>query len=349
MNNSCVEISLDLKRTTQPVVVKAEKSDTARKLRVRLADGGKPYTITQDCYAVFTAKKPDGTSLYNDCQIVDGIIEYQFTPQTCSAAGSFPAQIRLYGGDKHLIATAPFQFEVYDTVFTAEDAAKSQDEQTALDNLVSRAQTICSTVEQKLANGEFVGPPGTPGKDGAVGKDGPPGRDGAPGRDGRNGIDGKDGPPGTPGKDGRPGRDGDPGRTGDTGQRGEPGKSAYECALENGFVGSLSAWLNSLHGQNGKDGTPGTSGKDGPVGPQGRDGLSAYELAIKSGFVGSQANFLASLRGERGKNGAILDVQDGMYGVEIDDRGHLLIVTSDHMAPPPLSVNQYGHLVYTIN
>ena len=303
MNNSCVEISLDLKRTAQPVVVRAEKGDTARKLRVRLADGGKPYTITDDCYAVFTAKKPDGTSLYNDCQIVNGIIEYQFTEQTCSAAGSFPAQIRVYGGDGRLITTVPFQFEVYDTVFTAEDAAKSVDEQTALDTLVSRAQNICSTVEQKLANGEFVGPPGKEGPPGTAGKDGAPGIDGAPGREGPPGREGSPGAAGKPGRDGRDGKDGAPGRTGDTGKQGEPGKSAYEVALENGFVGTPEAWLKSLHGKNGQDGPPGSPGKPGATGGKGRDGASAYEVAVQNGFVGSQVDWLASLIGPQGRTG----------------------------------------------
>ena len=303
MNNSCVEISLDLKRTAQPVVVRAEKGDTARKLRVRLADGGKPYTITDDCYAVFTAKKPDGTSLYNDCQIVNGIIEYQFTEQTCSAAGSFPAQIRVYGGDGRLITTVPFQFEVYDTVFTAEDAAKSVDEQTALDTLVSRAQNICSTVEQKLANGEFVGPPGKEGPPGTAGKDGAPGIDGAPGREGPPGREGSPGAAGKPGRDGRDGKDGAPGRTGDTGKQGEPGKSAYEVALENGFVGTPEAWLKSLHGKNGQDGPPGSPGKPGATGGKGRDGASAYDIAVQNGFVGSQVDWLASLIGPQGKTG----------------------------------------------
>lgn len=43
----------------------------------------------------------------------------------------------------------------------------------------------------------------------------------------------------------------------------EDGKSAYEVAVENGFVGTESAWLNSLKGTDGGKGTAGTAGKDG--------------------------------------------------------------------------------------
>ncbi|MBQ8296994.1 MAG: collagen-like protein [Ruminococcus sp.] len=63
---------------------------------------------------------------------------------------------------------------------------------------------------------------------------------GADGKDGTDGVDGKDGADGVNGKDGADGKDG------------ENGLSAYEIALQNGFVGTESEWLKSLKG---KDGT----------------------------------------------------------------------------------------------
>ena len=44
---------------------------------------------------------------------------------------------------------------------------------------------------------------------------------------------------------------GDTGETGATGAQGLAGKSAYELALDNGFVGTETEWLNSLKGTNG--------------------------------------------------------------------------------------------------
>lgn len=41
------------------------------------------------------------------------------------------------------------------------------------------------------------------------------------------------------------------------------GKSAYELALLNGFVGTVTEWLASLEGADGAPGTPGTPGEDG--------------------------------------------------------------------------------------
>ena len=133
---------------------------------------------------------------------------------------------------------------------------------------------------------------------------------------GQNGVDGKDG------KDGA------------------DGLSAYEIAVQEGFVGSVSEWLESLKGEdgkdgvngvdgkngtdgkdgiNGRDGTNGIDGKDGINGTDGADGLSAYELAIQNGYAGSVSEWLASLKGKDGKDG--INGRDGTNGIDGKD-GH---------------------------
>ena len=56
------------------------------------------------------------------------------------------------------------------------------------------------------------------------------------------------------------GEKGDKGDKGDTGTDGQNGKSAYQVAVDNGFVGTEQQWLASLEGQ---DGTNGSDGQDG--------------------------------------------------------------------------------------
>lgn len=59
------------------------------------------------------------------------------------------------------------------------------------------------------------------------------------------------------------------------GANGKDGRSAYEIAIENGFVGTAAEWLESLKGKDGidgKDGLPGKDGKNGKDGKDGRDG-----------------------------------------------------------------------------
>ena len=55
-----------------------------------------------------------------------------------------------------------------------------------------------------------------------------------------------------PGLPGRDGRDGTPGKDGENGR---DGKSAYEVAVDNGFVGTEQEWLESLKGRDGVSGT----------------------------------------------------------------------------------------------
>ena len=54
-------------------------------------------------------------------------------------------------------------------------------------------------------------------------------------------------------------------------EKGKDGRSAYEIAVEHGFVGTETEWLESLRGADGKDGLP---GKDGKNGVDGKDGIT---------------------------------------------------------------------------
>ena len=65
-----------------------------------------------------------------------------------------------------------------------------------------------------------------------------------------------------------------------TGANGKDGRSAYEIAIENGFVGTVAEWLESLKGRDGidgKDGLPGKDGKNGADGLPGKDGTNGKD------------------------------------------------------------------------
>ena len=67
------------------------------------------------------------------------------------------------------------------------------------------------------------------------------------------------------------------------GANGKDGRSAYEIAIENGFVGTVAEWLESLKGRDGidgkdgKDGADGLPGKDGTNGKDGKDGRNGKD------------------------------------------------------------------------
>jgi hypothetical protein len=94
-----------------------------------------------------------------------------------------------------------------------------------------------------------------------------------------------------------------------------PGDSAYQVAVNNGFVGTEEEWLASLEGspgpkgdkgdpgERGLQGLQGDPGPKGDPGDPGTDGASAYEQAVAGGFVGTEAEWLISLKGDKGDPG----------------------------------------------
>ena len=126
-------------------------------------------------------------------------------------------------------------------------------------------------------------------------------------------------------------------------EKGKNGKSAYEIAVEHGFVGTEVEWLESLKGvdgkdgvngkdgcdgrngvdglpgkdgKNGADGVPGHNGADGKNGVDGingSDGKSAYIIAVEHGFSGTENEWLQSLKG---KDGITPDMSD--YATKAD-------------------------------
>ncbi|WP_449471633.1 hypothetical protein [Sphingobium chungangianum] len=69
------------------------------------------------------------------------------------------------------------------------------------------------------------------------------------------------------------GTQGPAGQDGADGQNGSDGQSAYDIAVENGFVGTEAVWLASLKGETGEQGPQGTQGQTGQPGAQGPTGI----------------------------------------------------------------------------
>lgn len=105
-------------------------------------------------------------------------------------------------------------------------------------------------------------------------------------------------------------------------EKGKDGRSAYEIAVEYGFVGTETEWLESLKGVdgkdgvNGKDGCGGRNGADGLPGRDGIDGKSAYIIAVEHGFTGTENEWLQSLKGADGRDGITPDMSD--YATKTD-------------------------------
>ena len=156
MNDANHILILDLHHPQIPFSIHAKKGDTAKILKVKLTDNGEPYTIGNDCYAVFSAKKPDGNIIFNACEIADNVISYRFTPQTCAVPGEVPCEVRLYGANDKLITSPGFLLTVEDAVYTDGDVYESSTEASALTLLIDQTRALTADIEEKLAENAYA-------------------------------------------------------------------------------------------------------------------------------------------------------------------------------------------------
>lgn len=140
MNTSKYRFSLEVQESQSNVCLDVKRGDMkSRTLLITLTDGGFPYHISDECYAVFAATKPDGKKVFNDCVIEDDTIIYELTPQTTAAAGCVECEIRLYGADDKLLTSPGFLIAVHDTTFHDGDVVESETETNTLNRLISDA------------------------------------------------------------------------------------------------------------------------------------------------------------------------------------------------------------------
>lgn len=129
------------------------------------------------------------------------------------------------------------------------------------------------------------------------------------------------GEPGPQGAVGPSGKQGIQGPQGEPGPQGPPGKQG-------------SQGIQGIPGPQGPKGEPGSQGPQGAPGEQGPRG--------EQGIQGPKGE-----QGERG-TAVISSIDLGMFAMQIKADGHLYICVADGQSPPPLSINDLGHLIYTI-
>lgn len=133
--------ALDIKKTQSQVSVPVLLNDTGWGLCINLIDDGKPFIISHGCRAVFVSKKPDGSTIFNDCLIEgDDTILYNFTANTTNVEGRHDCEIRLYGENGRKITCPRFTIVVDRRVVLDDDLGIDDDEKTAIDAILLREE-----------------------------------------------------------------------------------------------------------------------------------------------------------------------------------------------------------------
>ena len=154
MNPFYYRIALDIHDATSQLSFSIKKGDTNRRLLISLMDNGTPYTISGDCYAVFSARKPNGKVVFNDCTIKNNLIVYDITEDNTTIEGRLDCEITLYGEYGQQITSPRFTIIVYASVLT-ESEVESSDEYKALNTLVREGNDLVKDMERALENGDL--------------------------------------------------------------------------------------------------------------------------------------------------------------------------------------------------
>ena len=119
MNAAKYYISLDVNKSlTSQHVITMKKGDSSCRIIASLTDGGYPYELTDDCYAVFRAKTPRGTNLYNSCSIEGNTIIYDVNNSTTASVGQVDCEITVYGSGSKQLTSPRFTVMVEDSLYS---------------------------------------------------------------------------------------------------------------------------------------------------------------------------------------------------------------------------------------
>ena len=152
INPVVYSISLDIYKIGSQKVLSMVRGDTKRAIVIHLTENERPYSINEGCTAYFTAKKPDGNFIYNECEVdfKSNTITYNVTEQTTAVNGKVDCQLRLVGANGGIVSTPSFSLVVADLLYNEEPIVESSREFNALTSYIA-------DLKNRVENGEFNG------------------------------------------------------------------------------------------------------------------------------------------------------------------------------------------------
>lgn len=203
-------LDMDAALVTQPMMGILQRTDNkADTIQVTLRQGGQTVSLTgATAYALF--KRPvDGSQIRNPGTVSGGTVTITLTDQCYKHAGPFELLVKLAssgtvrtvlrltgyveeGGDGVIVdptGSIPSYDDLAEAIAAANAAAAAASEKaTAANTAATNAQSVANTVQQKLDNGDFVGPQGPQGDTGPQGPQGDTGPHGPQGDTGQTGA-----------------------------------------------------------------------------------------------------------------------------------------------------------------
>ena len=113
----------------------------SRKLRITMVNGAALWMPSEGNTVAFKAKKPDGTVILNPCEVVNGIIEYEVTEQTISAAGTIVCEVVCYGSGNEVLYSPGFEIYAENQSFP-DSYVESTSEFNTLSDALGRVSAI---------------------------------------------------------------------------------------------------------------------------------------------------------------------------------------------------------------
>lgn len=155
MNHSNLWISLDINKISSQLTLTLKQGETGRAVHISLTEDGRPYHISERCYAYLQALKTDSINpLSHPCTIENNTITYYVDKNMTSTVGRVECEVVLRSEDGQIIVTSSFAIVVYKTVY-GELEEEYEPEKNTLTQIISEANTTVASIKDKLVKGEF--------------------------------------------------------------------------------------------------------------------------------------------------------------------------------------------------
>lgn len=154
--NQIKTITLEILETAPQGEISVTQGDNSHSIAVTLTRKGEIYIAHDSVFPVFAAVKPDGKVIFADCLMENGLITMALTEQHTAVNGPMRCQLRLYDNSGSLMICPRFTVNIFPAVAVDSEVLQSEDDISALKNMVTDGNTLLDTVRQSLDAGDFT-------------------------------------------------------------------------------------------------------------------------------------------------------------------------------------------------